>query len=126
MKHFAPVHFDKSRCKEELAEFRKLLESKPELDERSHLQPFFKNNLQLSAFIGTYVPDLGPAKQLAFEFPLCGDFTTDLIVGCRDKGRFIVIEFEDGVNDAVFRIVGKKATPEWTPRFEHGFSQIVD
>lgn len=55
-----------------------------------------------------------------------GDFRTDLILGDRDRGKFIVLEFEDGTTDGIFKTTKGKATPEWTTRFEHGFSQIVD
>jgi hypothetical protein len=50
----------------------------------------------------------------------------DLVVGDQAKEKFIIVEFEDGTNDSIFRTVGAKATQEWTPRFDHGFSQIVD
>jgi hypothetical protein len=36
------------------------------------------------------------------------------------------VELEVGGPDAVLERVGAKATKEWSRRFEHGFSQIVD
>ena len=126
MKHHKPISFDKNLCRKELAAFKTLLDSKSNLSEQVDLQPFFKSNLHLTAFIGSYDSNIGYAKQYAFEFPLMGDFTVDLVVGDKDKEKFIIIEFEDGTTDGIFRTVGKKATPEWTPRFDHGFSQIID
>jgi hypothetical protein len=39
---------------------------------------------------------------------------------------FCVVEFEDGKPDSIFTKLPKKSTPEWSRRFEHGFSQLVD
>jgi hypothetical protein len=126
MKHHRPIVFDKTQCRKELADFKALLDSKQDLSEQKDLQPLFKRCLHLTAFIGSYVPDISFAKQYAFEFPLVGDFTMDLVVGDSAKEKFLIVEFEDGTPDSISRTIGNKATPEWTPRFDHGFSQIVD
>jgi hypothetical protein len=55
-----------------------------------------------------------------------GDFAADLVLGNRETGVFAVIEFEDGKPDSIFTRPRKKATTEWSRRFEHGFSQLVD
>ena len=44
----------------------------------------------------------------------------------RSKGTFCVVEFEDGKLNSIFRKVANKSMTEWSPRFEHGFSQLVD
>ena len=36
------------------------------------------------------------------------------------------MEFEDGRADSVFKRKGSKATPDWAPRFEGAYSQLVD
>jgi hypothetical protein len=36
------------------------------------------------------------------------------------------VEFEDASPNSVFTKKRGKSTPEWSPRFEHGFSQILD
>ena len=36
----------------------------------------------------------------------------------------VFVEFEDARPNSIFK--KSKPTPEWSPRFEHGFSQIVD
>ncbi len=41
------------------------------------------------------------------------------------KGQFCFIEFEDAEAGSIFR-PGSKGAPDWSPRLEHGFSQIVD
>jgi hypothetical protein len=125
MKELANVTFNPLRCQRELNAFGRLLR-RPSLSERRDILPFFRKRRQLSAFIGTFIPDIGPAPLLAHEFPFFGDFSADLVLGSRESKRFCVIEFEDGRPSSIFRKVGKKATTEWSPRFEHGFSQLVD
>lgn len=125
-KDFENIIYNSSSCRRELTKFGKLLRDKPQLSERNDIQTFFKHNKQLSAFIGTFVPNIGPAPQLAFEFPFLGDFAADLILGNRDQGEFCVVEFEDGRTNSIFTKVRNKSTREWSRRFEHGYSQLVD
>jgi hypothetical protein len=115
MKELVDIVFDPAKVQRELTAFRRLLESKANLSERDDLLPFFKKRQQLSAFIGTFAPDIGPAAQLAHEFPFFGDFAADIVLGNRERGEFCVVELEDGRPDSVFSRVGKKATREWSP-----------
>ncbi len=102
-KELQEIAFDPGRCNTELAEFKKLLDSKQQLEERSDIQRFFERHRQLAAFIGTYAPDIGPAKLIAFQFPFLGDFSADIVLGNRDTGTFCVIEFEDGKSNSIFK-----------------------
>lgn len=124
-KSMRSVSFDPVKCRSEITEFGALLASKPELSERDNTQPFFASHEHLSAFMGTYAPEIGPAAEIVFEYPIYGNFRADLIVGNKSAGAFLLVEFEDGRPDSVFRKTGRDL-PEWGPRFEHGFSQIVD
>lgn len=125
-KSLEEIKFDPAECRKELDAFKKLLDSKKQLEERKDIQEFFRNRKQLSAFIGTYAPDIGPAELIAFEFPFMGDFFADIVLGNRNSGTFCVIEFEDGKSNSIFRKVRHRSTTQWSPRFEHGFSQLVD
>jgi Domain of unknown function (DUF4263) len=125
-KQFKQITLDPKKCRAEINELGALLKSKAALSEKNDVQPFFKNRPQISAFIGSYVRDSGPATDYAFEYPFYGDFAADLVVGDKAGRRFCVIEFEDGRKDSIFKVPKGKSTPEWSPRFEHGFSQIVD
>jgi hypothetical protein len=89
MKHHKPITFDKNQCRTELKAFKQLLDSKPDLEEKADLQPFFKKSLHLTSLIGSSVPDIGRATQYAYEFPLMGDFTMNPVVGDKDKEKFI-------------------------------------
>jgi hypothetical protein len=125
-KNLEEIVFNPDKCRLEIAAFKKLLQSKKELAERADIQKFFKKHKQLSAFIGTFAPNIGPATRLGYEFPFMGDFSADIVLGNKEKGVFCVIEFEDGRLDSIFTKVPNKATTEWSRRFEHGFSQLVD
>ena len=126
MKTLEEIVFDPAQCRREIAAFKKLLQSKAQLEEREEIQKFFKKRKQLSAFIAIYASGIGLADRLAHEFPLVGDFIADIMVGNKDKGIFCAIEFEDGKSDSIFTKVPAKSTTEWSRRFEHGFSQLVD
>ncbi len=126
MKDFADVVFDPVKCQRELIAFEKLLHSKGGLSEQRDILPFFKKRKQLSSFIGTFAPNIGPAPQLAYEFPFLGDFAADMVLGHREHGEYCVVELEDGRPDSIFAKVGQKSTRESGRRFDHGFSQLVD
>jgi len=126
MKTLEPLHFDSKLCRKELDEFKELLDNNPTLDERKDVLPFFRNRQHLSAFIGSYIQGLDNFDRLAFEYSLFGDFYCDLVVGDSEAGCYCFIEFEDASPTSIFEQKSKKATLEWSSRFEHGFSQIVD
>lgn len=126
MKTFEPFKFDYNIALQQLSQFERLLASKDELGERKDILPFFRNNRQLSAFIGMLNPNIVCFDVLAYEFDLLGDFACDLVIGDSQSGSYCLIEFEDAKKNSIFRKVGNKSTLEWSPRFEHGFSQIID
>jgi Domain of unknown function (DUF4263) len=109
-----------------MAQFSELLQSGQPLPERAVIQPFFKQRKQLSAFLGSYVPDAFPADRIAFEYSVFGDFAVDIVVGNSGTSTFCVIELEDGTPESVLASKSGRSTKEWGRRFEHGFSQIVD
>jgi hypothetical protein len=63
---------------------------------------------------------------VAYEYDLFGDFACDLVVGDSVTRTYGFIEFEDASPNSIFVQRGARVTPEWSPRFEHGYSQIVD
>ncbi|MBI1930808.1 DUF4263 domain-containing protein [Candidatus Poribacteria bacterium] len=127
MKTFIKFNFDPKLCRRELDEFKELLDSRSTLDERRDILPFFRKRKHLSAFIGSYFSyQIYNFDRLAFEYSLFGDFSCDWVVGDFAKGGYCFIEFEDATPTSIFEPKGKKATLEWSSRFERGFSQIVD
>jgi len=125
-KDLESIIYDPEQCRRDLAAFKRLLGIRKDLAERADIQAFFKKRKQLSAFIGTFAANIGPAPLLGYEFPFMGDFSADIVLGNKETGVFCVIELEDGKPDSIFKKLPNKSTTEWSQRFEHGFSQLVD
>ena len=64
MKKFLDLTLDLAACGRELAEFGALLAANRELRERDQIQPFFEDRLQLSAFAGSCMSDMGASTAL--------------------------------------------------------------
>ncbi len=119
----------KKQLTDDLEAFKALLDdpSKPNLGEAQDILPFFKNRPHICAFMGTYNPNIVDYKKisLACEFDIFGDHVADLAVGDTTNQEYCFVEFEDANERSIFHKATKQ-TPEWSPRFEHGFSQLVD
>jgi hypothetical protein len=126
MKIFELLVFDPAQCRKEVAQLRTWLGKHTELDEYKQILPFFRKRRHLSAFIGSYSPNVIRLDRIAFEYPLFGDFACDLAVGDSVKHSYCFVEFEDAGPNSLFTQRGKKATREWSARFDHGYSQIID
>ncbi len=126
MKMFENFSIDSAKCRKEVAALRSLLDRRLNLEESLHIRPFFRRRRHLSAYIASYNPDISSFNQIAFEYPLFGDFTCDLVVGDSGRHAYCFVEFEDAGPDSLFVKRGKKATREWSSRFDHGYSQIID
>jgi hypothetical protein len=126
MKTFEPLTFDPVQCRKEVGELQRWLARRPLLDEKNDVLPFFRKRRQLAAFIATYSADVIRLDGIAFEYQLFGAFSCDLVVGDSVKHAYCFIEFEDAGPTSLFVKRAKKATREWSPRFDHGCSQIID
>jgi len=122
------IKLSKSEARKELAEFGALLSdpSRPELTEKADLLPFFASHEQLIALLGTYNPRIENFDQIAMEFDIFGDHTADSAVGDTREQQYCFIEFEDATKTSIFKKKASKSTPEWSDRFDHGCSQIID
>lgn len=126
MKQFDTLPFSVEQCRAELAEFQALLSANPELKESQDILPFFRARRHLAAFLGSRDPDIFRYDLIAFEYDLFGDFACDLVVGDSGTRTYGFVEFEDAAANSIFVQRGAKATPEWSSRFEHGYSQVID
>jgi len=126
MKSLDKFSLDLAGCKNELAEFKMLLDTKASLSERDDILPFFKSHKHLAALIGAYNPKINGFDRLGYELDLFGDYSCDLAVGDSASHSFCFVEFEDASPNSVFTKKKTKANPEWSARFDHGFSQILD
>ncbi|MBC6424444.1 MAG: DUF4263 domain-containing protein [Hormoscilla sp. SP12CHS1] len=126
MKNFSRIDFDSVIGREQLAELQQLLQSSQSLSERNDILPFFRERLHLSASVGLYHPDIILPDMLTFEYDIFGDFASDLVVGDSVNHSYCFVEFEDASPNSIFVSKAGRSTPDWSPRFEHGYSQIVD
>jgi hypothetical protein len=126
MKAFAPHLINGAQARLEWAALKSLLSGATNLSEQRDILPFFRARKDLSVLIGTYYPKIVKADRFAHELQIYGDFAADLVVGDSTTQNYVLVEFEDGTPDGLFVKRGKKATPEWSPRFEHAHSQLVD
>lgn len=125
------LKFSLPSCKTALAELKILLATKPELDETGPdgLQEFFWERPALLLLMGKCFGPTMKASSYQREFSIFNEFRADFAVCNQTKDRFLFVEFEDAKSDSVF---AKKAdgarsvSYQWSPRFEHGFSQVVD
>ncbi len=123
---FTSIRLDPKQCRVEIDELGAMLTATAELSEKRDVQPFFKGHHQVTAFIGSYVRNLGPATQFCFEYNFFGDYAADLVLGDKAYRQFCVVEFEDGRPESIFTPSPTNNRRVWNPRFEHGFSQIID
>jgi hypothetical protein len=126
MKNLIHHSLDATNCRKEWDDFDALLKSKTTLSEREDVLPFFKSRMDLSILICTYFPKIKAPDKLAHEYEIYGDFVADLVVGDSSVHHYLLVEFENGAPDSVFKKKGTKATPDWAPRFEGAYSQLVD
>lgn len=126
MKEFYHHALSIEECKKELIELETLLASKPILKEREEILPFFKKNIHIASFLGTYIPDIANPDRIANEYDIFGDFACDLAIGDSNSLNYLLVEFEDAKPESLFVKTGAKSTPDWSPRLEHGFSQVLD
>jgi hypothetical protein len=126
MKKFVSLTLKLPSCRRELARFRKLLAERETLSEARDILPLFRECKQLCGLLGDRFLTSGTGNRLAVEYDLFGDFTCDLVVGNVAHREYVFVEFEDAEPDSVFKRSGVKSKRDWSPRFDHGYSQIID
>ncbi len=120
------IVFDADTFQRELQAFDVLLKSKSDLSERDDIQPFFRTCKHLTAYLGTFAPNIAAGTEICYEYEFFGDFKADILLGSKQEKEFCVVEFEDGKQNTIFKSQKKRKNPEWSARFEHAFSQIID
>jgi len=97
---------------------------KPVVGERELLR-LFSDCHDLTLFMGATGPFTGFPDLYANELDLFGDFTCDLVLGSKAEKAFHFIELEDARPESLFKQTNR-TTPDWSPRLEHGCSQLID
>ena len=126
MKNLETHSLDATECRKEWKEFDALLKSKLVLNERQDILPFFRKRHNLSILICSYFPKIKNPNKFAHEYEIYGDFVADLVVGDFNTQNYLLVEFENGAPDSVFKKKTNKATPDWASRFEGAYSQLID
>lgn len=108
----------------ELDDLGRLLASSEKLKERAQAKPFFEKRPQLAALMGIYAK-CGPANLLSYEFAIEGDFRADIVVGNSELRTYCMVELEEGDTNSIFA-TSNRSMREWSPKFDHGFSQLID
>lgn len=128
MKRFDPFSIDLQRCRVELSEFKQMLDAFESrvLKEREHVLSFFRKNRNIAALVGQLAPRIANVDLIAYEFDFFGDYAADLALGDSTKREYCFIEFENAAPDSIFKRRGKKSSLDWSPRFDRGYSQIID
>lgn len=125
MKRLLTQKIDAAKARRQHSEYIDLCTQNLTLSERTHVLPFFGSRPDLCRLFAQYIPAIKNADCFATEFKIYGDFVADLIVGDFVNGKYLLVEFEDGMPSSVFTPSAKTA-PNWATRLEHAFSQIVD
>jgi hypothetical protein len=125
MTTFDSFSFSKKRAEEELSELQHLLNTHSHAPLREHILRFFKNHRHAAALIGTCNDRIACPDRIAFELDIFGDRKADLVVGDLENHQYCFVRFEDATETRIFED-SAKVTLDWSPRFEHGFSQIID
>jgi Domain of unknown function (DUF4263) len=125
MPDFVAHALDPVAARVEVADLRALLEGSLDLRE-AVFRDFFRSRLNVSVLIGPYNPGIQRVDRVAYEYPLFGDFRCDLAIGDSVTRACTFVEFEDAGPRSLFVKHANKATREWSPRFDHGYSQVID
>ncbi|MGM8575849.1 Shedu immune nuclease family protein [Enterobacter hormaechei] len=126
MKNLLKHTYNKANALVQFGEYQDLLRNNQTLSESKDILPFFKKSPDLNLLICYHLPKLRQANCYASEFDIWGDFKADMIVGDSITHQYLLVEFEDGKPDSIFKTNGQKQTPDWSKRFEGAHSQLLD
>lgn len=126
MKPFEDFALDRDRLRDDLTALETFLgPDASEKDERADILPFFKSRPHITSLVFLNNSGITEPTLLKYELELFGDHACDVAVGQAATGRYCFVEFEEAKAGSVFK-KGGKGVSEWSARFEHGFSQVVD
>jgi hypothetical protein len=125
MPDFQPHTLDLAACRQQIQELKALLDSSADLGE-AVFHDFFEPRAHLRALVGLYNTSLASPDRLPWQYPIFGDFRCDFAVGDWARKAYTFVEYEDARPNSVFVKQGEKATRAWSPRFESGYSQVID
>ena len=118
--------YDRKLAKQAIDEFRTLLNTHHELEEKKDIQPFFRKHPVLVFLLA----GLGRVSRLSvdeyeFEFDLWQDLVCDIGIGDSSSNKYCLIELEAAKKNSIFKSKPKNY-PKYSDRLECGYSQIID
>jgi hypothetical protein len=127
MRTFEPIALDLKILAQDLDDLEALLAGSAHITERKIVAPFFKDRKHLCAALRLTNSNIAIPDRVATELHLFGDFACDVASGDSESNAYTLVEFEDAQENSIFsKVETGKTVRRWTPRFEHGFSQLVD
>jgi hypothetical protein len=121
--NFEKIRFDARQAAAELDSFKAWLSARSHFSEREVVAEITSRR-QMVCLLG-YTILMPPPDLIKFEFQVKGLFRADLVIGNDKSRKFVLVEFEDGKEDSLFK-GGTKSYRYWSPRLEHGFGQVLD
>ena len=118
--------YDIPLVRQAISEFRILLNTHIELEEKKHLQPFFKKHPVLIFLLaGLGRVSRTKVDEYEFEFDLWQDLVCDIGIGDSEANTYCLIELEGAQKNSLFKNKPKNY-PKYSDRLECGYSQIID
>jgi Domain of unknown function (DUF4263) len=112
-----------ARASIQLDEFKVWLDAHDEFIERDVVAEL-KSRLDLCLLIQLAV-GRGPPDRYKHELAIQGVFRADFVVGCTTRQHFVLVEFEGGGRNSIFKR-GTNQMRDWAPQLQHAFSQVSD
>jgi hypothetical protein len=118
--------YDSLRISQAISEYKILLNSHDELEEKKHIQPFFKKHRVLIFLLaGLGQISRSNVDEYEFEFDLWQDLICDIAIGDSTANRYCLIELEGAKKNSLFKNKPKNY-PKYADSLECGYSQIID
>lgn len=119
------IEFSPNAATAELEDLASLLRTDDPLSEQDDLLPFFRRHRHVAAALGLFHSEINVPDRVAFEYDFLGAYRADIVIGDSEVSAYALVEIEDAGPDSIFVDRGR-STSYWSPRFNEGFSQLVD
>ena len=127
MKKFRDLNFDLAACRRRTSRIWSFARRQPRAARTGADSALLRAAFAVIGFRGiVHVRYRAGRIALPSSSPFSATSKRTWLSGIPEEGTYCFVEFEDGGEDGVFSRSGEKATREWSRRFEHGFSQLVD
>ena len=121
--NFDRIKFDAKQAAAELDSFKSWLFVRAHFSEKEVVAEIALRR-HMACLLGFTILMPSP-DMIKFEFQVKGLFRVDLVIGNDKSRKFVLVEFEDGNENSLFK-GGTNNYRYWSPRLEHGFGQVLD